>query len=131
MDEVDYYTVPAKVIKGANHLVEIAKQASPNGRVETSKDWWILEETIKVYRSMFPRDYLEFMSSIAAIRSAHRGLSQGIAKEAGGAELRSTLELPQKLHEMILTMFPKQYFDKEFVYKFANKLPVFAAVDRI
>jgi hypothetical protein len=131
MDEMEYYTVPAKVVKGADHLMALSKQTTPEGKVETSKDWWVLEETIKVYRSMFPRDYLEFVESVARIRQAHRGISKGVAKEAGGAEIRSTLELPQRLYEMIMTMFPAQRFDKEFVYKFANRLPIFSAVDKI
>jgi hypothetical protein len=131
MDELDYYVVPAKVIKGADHLVRLSKMTSPEGKVATSKDWYVLEEMIKVYKSMYPSDYRSFARTASAIRVSHRNTTGGIAKEHGGAEIRHTLELPQKLYEMLMVMFPRQNLDKEFVYKFANILPEFKAIDRL
>lgn len=124
MDEqIDYVTVPAIVAKGIDYLDRLSKHRSPEGIVETDKDWHILREMFKVWLTVYPLDAKDFVDNARTYKT-HNQVSKGIIKEHGGAMIQHKLEVPEKLYKMIELMFPRQNFDKEFVEKLMSELPI-------
>lgn len=122
----DYETIlfPSRTIKAVDHLVKLAKHTTPKGRVESPNDWRILKETILVWSKYYPEDFTQFTESAKQLKRAHQ-FNKGIAKGDGEALIQHQLEIPEKLYHMIMSMFPNQNFDKEFVQKFMKELPLF------
>lgn len=131
MEDTDYYTaVPLPMLKDIEHLVDVRKKASPDGRIESDKDFEILVNVYGVWRKYFPEDYRSFIKSAEQIRNdvTMQG-TKGIVKGEGEARMQHQLEIPEKLHQMIVIIFPQHKYDKAFVKKFVQYLPEFRVSD--
>lgn len=126
----DAYTVPASTAQLIYYLEKISSGQSPDGFIATQKDWSILDEIIKVWSVAYPDMYRLHLDNIKKIRKANDA-TKGIAKDKGGAEIRHTVEIPEKLLSLVRAIFPSQNLDKSFIYKFAKRYPIFSVVGKI
>jgi hypothetical protein len=88
--------------------------------VETPKDWAILEEVLKFFINRWPEEFKEFKEAVPQIKATRRrgGYTQN-------KEMMYLASLPPRFERLIKAVFPKQQFDKEFVYKLINRYKIF------
>lgn len=122
-DELEYVTVPRALYKAADHLSELGKHKSPNGIIETEADWKILIELYKVWRSLYPHLYDEFIRGAKMYRELNSS-NKGFNK-VDTALLQHQLEIPESFHILICTLFPLHSYTKEFVKRLTDELPEF------
>lgn len=117
--------IPRWVVDLTDSLVQVAHDnISPNGFIETDKDWNVVEAIFKVWAARYPDDYRQFGESQKQVR-ANSFNDLGITKGKGGAEMQHQLNLPQKFDEMFRSLYPNQKFTKKFIQQLARKFPVF------
>ena len=124
-----------EIVEVGQHIIDaverIVKKAapgkiSPNGIIETDKDWELVVDIYYYWRTLFPEHYQWFLEGIQTIREAHTH-NKGIVEEKDGTKLQHTMELPELLWGLIKTAFPKQKPDSEFRDGLLKRLPEFKA----
>ena len=121
---MDIQQVPYEgfLVQTIDALVKLAK---PCGKIiKTEYDWTVLEQTIRVWQTLYPQESEMFYKSMKKWWANTKRL--GVSKEKGGAMVQHKLEVPQKLYQMIEAIFPNQKWDKKFVEKFAKRFRIFA-----
>lgn len=128
--DTDYYTtVPLRIIKDVEALMKSRKDISPDGMVESKADFEALTKIYIVWKNYFPEDYINFIKSADRIRrDIVSAGTKGIAR-SGSAAFQHQLEIPEKLHQLMVIMFPNLRYTKEFVKQFVEYLPEFKVTD--
>lgn len=122
----DVVIVNQTVLDAIDRIVKKAGKISPNGHIETKKDWDLVKDLYFYWRTLFPENYAWFIDEITLIKEAH-SKNKGIIHEEDGASMQHTMELPSKLWDLIHETFPKQDMDAEFVKGLIKILPEFEA----
>jgi len=103
----------------------LVKKAKPCGKkVVKEYDWTVVKLVIETWQAFYPKESTYFYKSMKKWWENSKRL--GVSKEKGGAMIQHKLEIPQKLYELILAIFPEQKWDKKFVNKFAKRFKLFA-----
>jgi len=122
MVDIDQIPYESQLVSAVDALVKVAK---PCGKTVTKEyDWKVIEKIIKMWQVLYPEESEYFNKSMQTWRSHTK--KSGIAKGKGGAMIQHKLEMPQKLHGLIMAIFPDQKWDKKFVNKFAKRFKLFA-----
>lgn len=109
-------------------LIDLAKKNGSKERVSTSFDYKTLDFIMKGYEVLYPQESKEFYTYMKEWRrqSTHLGVSR-----EGDAILQHKFNLPQKVHDLIRVIFPKQEWNKKFVNNFAKRYGQFAGSERL
>jgi len=107
-----------------NDLAELIWRMADYGRrskIETEKDWKVIEGLIDLFIARFRFEADEFLTTVKQIRNFKEG-TKGYSKNR---EILHLASLPTRLQKLIKICFPMQQFDKKFMYKFIKRMPVF------
>lgn len=124
-----------EIIEVGQHIIDaidrIVKKAgpnkiSPNGLIETEKDWDLVIDIYMYWRTLFPEHYQWFIEGVQTLREAHQ-FNKGISEEKDGTKLQHVMELPELFWGLIKSAFPKQKSDTEFRDGLIKRLPEFKA----
>lgn len=125
-----YRVVPRLLNDFADALVKIGHGRGGVGEQVTNyRDWQVVEEIVRLFVRVYPeiwRDFVEGNKIIASNQADSYGLLRDSSTEKGGeAQIRQLGSWPFELELMIRTIWPSQKFDKPFIRKFMQKLPMF------
>ena len=116
----------AHVVAGTDYVVGVAKKNGSKSHVQTSKDLQTLRAIFDVWTRMYPAYYEEFMKGIRWFRKNEGAHGIGGDKNA---RIQHQLEVPQKLYEMIMAIFPDQDWDRPFIKKLVQAIPEVKVID--
>lgn len=121
-EELDIHMEPfaRHVVMGTDFIVETAKKNGSKSHVQTTADLKTLRAIFDVWSKMYPDYYNDFMKSIAWFRANEQDHGVGGDK---GAKIQHQLEIPEKLYQMIMAIFPDQKWDRKFIMKLVKALP--------
>lgn len=122
----DVVLVNETVLNAVNRITKKTLKISPNGLIETVKDWDLVIDLYMYWRTLFPENYSWFLEEMGLIKEEHIK-NKGISSEKDGAALQHTMEMPEVLWDLIHQVFPKQQSDSDFVKGLIKRLPEFAA----
>ena len=57
--------------------------------------------------------------------------TNGIIKDNSGDMMQHMLEVPEKFHAYIHSMFPKQKWEKKFIMKLTRELPILKVAEKL
>jgi hypothetical protein len=110
--------VRRKDVEDIDSLVELSHNRDS---VETQKDWDVIEALLKFFIVRWPIEFAEFKKTVPQIRSTRR---RGGYTE--NKEMMYLASLPPRFERLIKAVFPRQQFDKEFIYKLIRKYKIFS-----
>lgn len=110
------------LVDAVEHLIRLARRAGGNGTISTEKHWEITSFIFNLWTSLYPQEYTDFRAFQA--RQKHDQKNNAVAREKGGAMVQHQLEIPRKFHDLLAVIFPKQKYDKVFVAKLAQRMPL-------
>ena len=122
----DVVLVNQTVLDAVGRITKKAAKISPNGLIETKRDWDLVIDLYFYWRTLFPENYEWFIEEITLLKEAH-SKNKGIVSEKDGSALQHTMEMPSRLWDLIHLVFPKQENDADFVKGIIKRLPEFAA----
>lgn len=120
---LEYVTVPRGVAQSIDTLVKLSNLTSPEGFVETQKDWEVFKHLFSFWKYYYPDQYKDFRRSCDIYRSEYLS-NKGMHKE-GEAFVQHRLEMPESLHKIILVIFPKVKYDRKFIDRLIKEIPEF------
>ena len=124
---ITYEPFAAHVVLAVDHMVDIAKKNGSKDYVQTSADWATIRELFNLYAKMYPQHYTTFTKGIKEYRQTEN--AHGIAKDKGEAMIQHVLEVPDKFHAMVKTIFPLQKWDRKFTLRLAKECPALKPID--
>lgn len=120
---VKYRPYPKHVVEGVDYLVRISRGRTD---VKTANDWALVAKIFEFWTRIFPHEWQEFASSIKDIKATR--LRKDGKSRLG--EIKYVAALPYRFERLIKTCFPKQQFDKEFVYKLVKNVKIVQVGER-
>lgn len=131
-----YRVVPKRLNAFADALVKIGHgRGGPGEQVTNESDWKAIEGIVTLFTRVYPGIWKEFVEGnkiIASNQAESYGLlSDKSTRKGGEAQLRQLGSWPFELEIMIKTIWPDQKFDKPFIRKFMQRLPVFKTASKI
>jgi protein-tyrosine-phosphatase len=105
-------------VDAVDRLVELAH--GHREEIVTQSDWEVFGSLFNFWASKWPMEYQEFKKEIKNIRQSR--------KKEGYSESREILyvgTLPARLMRIVKAIFPRQQFNKKFVWKMIKKFPLF------
>ncbi len=99
------------------------KNGSKHGFVEHDGDWRVIEYCYELFQISYPEDLKIFVETQKKIRQNLKSANGGFTDDGGG-EMQHKMNIPQKMYQLINRFYPLQKWDKKFVAKLAQKLPV-------
>lgn len=117
------------MLKDIDEVVEAARKRSGSGEVSMEGDMDVVLALYALFKKYFPIEHREFLESAELIRSAIalEG-THGFSKDGDGF-IAHQLEIPQKFHLMMRSVFPKLTYDRTFVRKLVQVIPEFKVTD--
>ncbi len=115
---VDYVPFPAELVIRVDRIVEAAKGSS--GFVQTQADLKVLRMLFDLFVRYYPQAANDLYQSVKFFKTNEK--EKGISKE-GSAMIQHTLEMPQRLHELIHAVYPNQKYDRQFVRRLVSVIP--------
>lgn len=118
--QIQWKLVPREDVE----LLELIWRMSDYGKrlkVETDKDWKVIEGLINIYFSRFSYEANDFIDSVKKIKASKSDV-KGYSKNR---EILHIASLPIRLQKMIKVCFPQQQFDKKFIYGMIKRIPGF------
>jgi len=114
-----WLAVKEKDVDDVDKLVELSH--GNRETVERPQDWVILEELLKFFINRWPEEFTEFKKTVPQIRASRRkgGYTQN-------KEMMYLASLPPRFERLIKAVFPRQQFDKDFIYKLIRRYKVFS-----
>lgn len=101
------------------------------GRVETDKDWQVLEALFKIWVVNNKSEYKQAVHGHKFFRKVAKDKFAS-SKEKGGAKIRHLITWPPMLLALIESVYPQQKTqDKKFIIKFINKFPMFKVPEKL
>jgi hypothetical protein len=113
-----WVAVKQKDLDTIDKLVEISK--GKRETVTSEKDWEIMAELLKFFENRWPEEFKEFKEVIPQIRATRR--AGGYSKNKETMYLGA---LPPRFERLIKAIFPRQQFNKDFMYKLVNRYKLF------
>lgn len=107
-----------KHVDKVDQLVKLAQ--GDRDTIKSEKDWEILRAIIVFFAEEWPDEFSQFKATIPDIRETR--MEGGYSKSR---EIKYLGAMPARLIKMIKIIFPFQEFNKEFMYKFIKRFPLF------
>lgn len=101
-------------------LISEHKSAGGNDTVKTDKDWDVLKNAFTYFARRWPEDYQTYRSTQESIRK-----TRGKGGYSKSREIKYLASLPLRFERIIKRLYPKQQFDKAFMYKIVKRMPIF------
>ncbi len=111
-------TYQKRLVDKVDRIVELAH--GQRDLVKNEEDWKIVEVLVDFFANEWPNEFNEFKKSIPDIRHSRR--LNGYSKDK---EIKYVGAIPVKLMRIVKAIFPDQEWDKEFLYKFIKRFPLF------
>ena len=130
-DGIDLVPYEAPLVEAVDAIVKFAKYKGCGKTIEREVDWEVVRYIFEVWCVLYPdyaKGYLDHMKQWRLLSNKHGGGREG------EAHIQHTFNLPEKLYEMIESIFPffgSQLNDIKFARKFANKMPQFRGSDTL
>lgn len=122
---MQFKEVTAKGLSQVEWLVKEGRKLSPNGRIETEKDWDFMKYLYMFWRQNRPEEYQWFKKSIEVYRENYLDNKYGEVKEKSKMEFRHITEIPEGFATLVVSFFNNQKFDKEFLKNLIERFPDF------
>ena len=116
-----------KVEKSRQDAVEALMRMADGstGKVETEKDWQVLEAIFKLWAYFYQEEFREATRKHKELRKIAKN-EFASTRDKGGAEIRHLIEWPNHLLRLIESIYPDQKtHDKKFVLKYVKKFRIF------
>lgn len=111
-----YAKVPSDAVAVIDKIVEEGRKCSPNGKVETDYDWYIVKRLWQYYKKAQPKDYKGWKKEVAKIREAYKTNKYQVKEENGGF-YKHTLEIPLYFYKIFNSFFPNEHIEKRNFYR--------------
>lgn len=128
-ENLEYKVVPREQLMLIDRIVDKLKENS-YGTVETPNDWEAVVMLFELFRMEHPAHYAHFVESMKQYRqnTAH---TNAIIKDEAGDMVQHMLEVPEKFHHYMHSMFPQQKWDRKFIIKLTRELPILKVTDNL
>ena len=126
-DQVEYVIAPREQVMIIDKIVELVKDSQ--GVVETSNHWKAISLMFDLFRKEFPAHYDAFVEEIKQYRLATAS-NKGIIKDDAGDSIQHQMEIPERFFQYVRAIFPDQKWDREFLKKLAQELPIFKVTEK-
>lgn len=107
-----------KDVEDVNYLVRISHGCGE--KVTTDKDWGVVAKLFEFWTRKWTDEWQEFGQTIVDIKQTRLN-KKGTSKTN---EIKYVGALPPRFAKLIKIIFPKQQFDKKFVYALTNKIKI-------
>lgn len=128
-DEVEYKVVPRPQAMLIDRVVEKLKH-NTSGTVESENDWEAVVMLFDLFRMEHPGHYAHFVETMKQYRFATMS-TNAIIKDGEGDMVQHMLEVPERFHQYMHSMFPNQKWDKKFIMKLTRELPILKVAENL
>lgn len=128
-EEFYYVTAPREQMQLIDKVVEKLRN-NQSGMVETEDDWAAVKLLFDLFRKEHPGHYEWFVEEIKKFRVATVS-THGIIKDESSDMVQHMLEIPEIFHAYIHKMFPNQKWDRTFIRKLSQELPILKVADKL
>lgn len=128
-DKLEYKVVPRGQLMLIDRIVDKLKY-NTYGSVENDNDWEAVVMLFDLFRMEHPAHYEHFLETMKQYRLATSATS-GIIKDDSGDMMQHMLEVPEKFHGYMHSMFPNQKWKKKFIMKLTRELPILKVADKL
>ena len=106
------------VVDDVDRIVELAH--GNRDEITLESDWEVFEELLKFYSKRWPQEFKEFCQSVKEIRRtrSYKGYSKS-------KEMMYVGSIPERFMRIVKVVFPKQQFDKKFIWKMVKRYKIF------
>lgn len=129
LDNLHFVPYEWPIVRFVDYIIDKRIELGRPTMITNENHWNLLELIIKGWSDLYPKHSHDFFQHMRTIRSHANHL--GVAREKGGATLQHQVEIPEKLYSLIRIAFPNQKWDKNFILKFARRMPAFMGADKI
>lgn len=98
------------------------ENGSKNGYVHHRGDWKVITFCYDMFRISYPKEAKIFIETQKNLRKDL--INQDGSVKEGEARVRHVANIPEKMFALINTFYPKQKWDRKFVFELAKHLPV-------
>lgn len=128
-DEPEYVVVPRQQAMLVDRIVEKLKH-NDSGTVQTENDWEAVVMLFDLFKMEHPAHYAHFVETMKQYRFATMS-TNAIIKDDSGDMVQHMLEVPERFHQYMHSMFPNQKWDKKFIMKLTRELPILKVADEL
>ena len=122
---------PQEEVRQSSIEVIMKMADGSNGRVETEKDWSVLEAIFKVWMMNNKAEYKQAVHGHKFFRKVAKN-KHASDKVKGGAVIRHLITWPPMLLALIEAVYPEQKTqDKKFILKFITKFSMFKVPEKV
>ena len=102
-----------------------------NGRVETNKDWQVVEAVFKVWVLNYKHEFMQAKKDQKMLRNIAKN-KYASDEPKGGAVIRHVVNYPTGFTRLMGSIYPEQKLqDKKFIKRFLKIIPLFQVPEKI
>lgn len=123
MDAENYDYAPARIVQGAQSIIDLKNKKDP---------WEVIDQIIKVWEATNPKTYKSFITNLDEVKGTRKVTAiggkqfKGVSKDkVTGGLLQYKLDIPVKVVYMIRRVYSADELpmDKKFYAKWARRYP--------
>lgn len=100
------------------------------GTVETNEEWEAIVLMFELFKVEYPEHFEWFLEKIKQYRELTDS-THGIIKDESSDGMQHQLEIPEGFYMYAHKMFPNQKWDKKFINRLIQELPILKVADKL
>jgi len=118
------------LVDAVEALIRFHRQKGGGTVIQTESQWEVVIKVFEVWATLYPQEYINFKNSQGKARSNQKNHNAS-NREKGGAEIQHMINMPQVFHSILRVLYPNQRFDKKFVTKLGNRMPLLRMPEKL